>query len=84
MLTWTKLLTWTATARMEWHLPWLNTAVKIPGGLEKSASGDAINVVRSLLDLKSIAINVMMISSIYFSNMIVRVIMVLPKMCSNT
>ena len=76
-------MTWTAATRRRWDLPWLKAAVTILG-LEKDANEDAINVVRSLLDLKNIVLHVKMISSNYFSNMIVRVIMVPHKMCSRS
>ena len=74
-------MTWTAATRRRWHLPWLKAAVTILG-LEKDANEDAINVVRSLLDLKNIVLHVKMIPSNCFSNMIVRAIMVLNKMCN--
>ena len=64
-------------------LPELKAAPRREKSLTKSVSADVTNVVRFTLVLGLIVHIVLMISSHSLNNMIVRVIMVLHKMCRN-
>ena len=69
-----------AAAAVRSSLPELKAAPRMEKSLTESVSADATNVVRSMLVQELIVPNVLMISSICLSNMIVRLIMELHKM----
>ena len=70
-----------AAAAVRSSLPELKAAPRMEKSLTESVSADATNVITFTLVVGLIAQRVVMISSIYLSNMIVRLIMELHKMC---
>ena len=70
-----------AAAAVRSSLPELKAAPRMEKSLTESVSADATNVVRFTLVLGLIVQLVQMISSRNLSNMIVRLIMELHKMC---
>ena len=69
-----------AAAARSKDLPKLKAAPRREQSLTESVSADVTNVVRSMLVPGLTVLHVLMISSIYLSNMIVRLIMGLHKM----